>query len=141
MDDNLSRLYQGLIAEHNRAPLFFEKRPDAPHVVEAYNPFCGDKFKLYLNIENQVVVSASFHGYGCAVSKAATSVLMKKIQAQPLGRVSEILNQYLTAIAAGEHADPETAVFAVAKNFPGREQCATLTHRALADYLHATLAL
>ncbi|MEI6410633.1 MAG: SUF system NifU family Fe-S cluster assembly protein [Bacteroidota bacterium] len=135
MDENLSKLYQGLIAEHNRAPLFFEKRPDAPNMVEAYNPFCGDKFKLYLTIENQVVVSASFHGYGCAVSKAATSVLMKKIQAQPLDRVSEILHQFLTAIAAGEHSDPETAVFAVAKNFPGRAQCATLTHQALADYL------
>lgn len=141
MDENLSRLYQGLIAEHNRAPLFFEKRPDAPHVVEAYNPFCGDKFKLYLNVENHIVVSASFHGYGCAVSKAATSVLMKKIQGLPLGQVSEILNQYLAAIALGEHSDPETAVFAVAKNFPGRDQCATLTHQALADYLQVTLAL
>jgi len=138
MDDNLSKLYRGLIFEHDKAPLFYEKRVDAGHVVDAYNPLCGDKFKLYLDIENQVLVSATFHGYGCAVSKAAASVLMKKIQDQPLNQVSEILNQFLAVIAAGPEStntDPETAAFALAKNFPGRDKCATLSWQALSNYL------
>lgn len=141
MDESLSKLYQGVIFEHNNAPLFFEKRPDAPFIVDAYNPMCGDKFKLYLNIENQVVISATFHGYGCAVSKAATSVLMKMIQGQPQEKVLEMVNAYLAAVEAGPEnpllapIDPETAVFTVAKNFPGRDKCAMLSFQALANYL------
>lgn len=135
MQENLSQLYHGVILEHNRAPSFFEKRPDAQHVVEAYNPLCGDKFKLYLDIENGVIAAATFHGYGCAVSKASASVLMTKIQGQPLEALPSILEKFLEAIAAGSADDPEISAFAVAKNFPGREKCATLAWEALKNYL------
>jgi len=139
MEENLAKLYQGVIAEHNNAPLFFESRADAGFVIEAYNPLCGDKFKLFVDIENGIVAKATFSGYGCAVSKAASSVLMKKIQGQPIEAVVEIIEQYLQAVSAGTDAlastDPETIVFTVAKNFPGRDKCATLSWKALADFL------
>lgn len=137
MQENLSKLYHGVILEHNRAPRFFEKRPAAQHVVEAYNPLCGDKFKLYLDIENGVIAAATFHGYGCAVSKASASVLMEKIQGQPLEALPSILEKFLEAIAAGssDSENSEISAFAVAKNFPGREKCATLAWEALKNYL------
>jgi len=142
MEENLAKLYQGVIAEHNNAPLFFESRPDAGYIIEAYNPLCGDKFKLFLDLEKGVVVKATFSGYGCAVSKAASSVLVKKIQAQPLEAVAGIIEQFLNAVSAGPDAgnspgsgDPETLAFTVAKNFPGRDKCATLSWKALADFL------
>lgn len=139
MEENLAKLYQGVIAEHNNAPLFFESRPDAGYVVEAYNPLCGDKFKLFLDIENGAVAKATFSGYGCAVSKAASSVLMKKIQGQPVEAVAGTIARYLQAVSAGADVltstDPETIAFTVAKNFPGRDKCATLSWKALADFL------
>lgn len=126
-DEALSRLYRGVIAEHNRVPHFFEKRPDATRIIDAYNPMCGDKFKLYLDIENDVIVRATFHGYGCAVSKASTSVLMGKIQGLPLSQLPDIIKPFLEIVASGtETGDPEMAAFAAARNFPGREKCATL---------------
>lgn len=140
MSENLSQLYHGVILEHDRNPRFFEKRPDAQYVIEAYNPLCGDKFKLYLDIENQVITKATFHGYGCAVSKASTSVLMKKIQGQPLDVLPGILEKFLAAVAAGPDdrssadKDPETTAFKVAKNFPGRDKCATLSWQALRNW-------
>ncbi|MCE7922014.1 MAG: SUF system NifU family Fe-S cluster assembly protein [Haliscomenobacteraceae bacterium CHB4] len=140
MKENLSDLYQGVILEHNRTPLFFEKRPDARYVVEAYNPLCGDKFKLYLDVENGVIATATFHGYGCAVSKASSSVLMKKIQGVSLDDLPGILEEFLKAVAAGpENAptvatDPETAAFTVAKKFPGRDKCAVLAWEALRNW-------
>lgn len=138
MEENLAKLYQGVITEHNARPLFFESRPDAGFVVEAYNPLCGDKFKLYLDLENGVVSKATFSGYGCAISKSSSSVLMKKIQGQPLDALAGILEQFLDAVSAGPDAptsnDPETLAFTVAKNFPGRDKCATLSWKALADF-------
>lgn len=134
MQENLSKLYHGVILEHNRVPHFFEKRPAAQHVVEAFNPLCGDKFKLYLDLENEAITAATFHGYGCAVSKASASVLMTKIQGQPLEALPGILEEFLEAVAAGSSDDRETAAFAVAKNFPGREKCAVLAWEALKDW-------
>lgn len=136
-DDQLAGLYRGIILEHNKAPHFFEKRPEARYVVEAFNPLCGDKFRLYLDIEHDVIARATFHGYGCAVSKASASVLMTKIQGLALADLPELLQRFLEAVAQGEPQspapalDPDTAAFAVARNFPGREQCATLAWDAL----------
>ncbi len=142
MEENLAKLYEGVIAEHNKAPQFFESRPDASVVVEAYNPLCGDKFKLFLDFEHGVLAKATFSGYGCAVSKASSSVLVKKIQGQSLEVVSGILEQFLSAVSAGPDPDneavandPETIAFTVAKNFPGRDKCATLSWKALSDFI------
>ena len=132
-DDQLAGLYRGVILEHNKAPHFFEKRPEARYVVEAFNPLCGDKFRLYLDIEQDVIARATFHGYGCAVSKASASVLMTKIQGLALADLPDLLDRFLQAVARGESPglDTDTTAFAVARNFPGRERCATLVWDAL----------
>ena len=137
MDSKLSQLYQGIILKHNNEPFHFEKRPTAQHVIEAYNPMCGDKFKVFLDIENGIVANATFHGYGCAISKASTSVLMKKMQGQPLDEVMKLVKDYFNIIenTEGVQNDDELTAFAVAKDFPGRLKCATLTWEAVDDFL------
>ena len=137
MDSKLSQLYQGIILKHNNEPFHFEKRPTAQHVIEAYNPMCGDKFKVFLDIENGIVANATFHGYGCAISKASTSVLMKKMQGQPLDEVMKLVKDYFNIIenTEGVQNDDELTAFAAAKDFPGRLKCATLTWEAVDDFL------
>lgn len=137
MDSKLLQLYQGVILKHNNEPFHFEKRPTAQHVIEAYNPMCGDKFKVFLDIENGVVTNATFHGYGCAISKASTSVLMKKIQGQSLAEVVQLVKDYFKIIenTEGVNQDEELTAFAAAKDFPGRLKCATLAWEAVDNFL------
>lgn len=142
MEDKTAGLYHKLILELNRAPLYFEKRPDATLVVDAVNPLCGDKFKLYLTVENHTIASATFHGYGCAVSKASTSVLMRKIQGRPIAEALTIIREFLTRINPSGDAtqavkppDEETAAFLPVKNYPGRLKCATLSWETLESFL------
>ena len=137
MDSKLSQLYQGVILKHNNEPFHFEKRPTAHHVIEAYNPMCGDKFKVFLDIENGIVTHATFHGYGCAISKASTSVLMKKMQGQPLDEVEKLIENYFKIIenTEGVNQDEELTAFAAAKDFPGRLKCATLAWEAMDEFL------
>lgn len=141
--DKLTDLYKGVILEHNHTPLFFEKRPTAQHVIEAYNPLCGDKFKLYLDIENEAIVKASFHGYGCAISKAATSVFMSKIQGKNLQFVLNQIDTYFDIIdtknssdTEGAKIDDELNAFKAVKQFPERRTCATLSWQAAKDFLN-----
>ena len=136
MDSKLAQLYQGVIMQHNNEPFHFEKRAMAQHVIEAYNPLCGDKFKLFLDIENGVVTQATFHGYGCAISKASTSVLMKKIQGQPLSKIADLVSDYFKIIEnTSENTDEELTAFAAAKDFPGRIKCATLAWDSINEFI------
>jgi len=80
MNDKLKQLYKTVILKHNNAPFHYEKKEMAPHQLEAYNPLCGDRFNLFLDVKNGVIESIHFHGYGCAISKASTSVLAKNLE-------------------------------------------------------------
>jgi nitrogen fixation protein NifU and related proteins len=140
--DKLTELYKGVILEHNRTPQYFEKKTTAQHVVEAYNPLCGDKFKLYLDIENGAITQAHFHGYGCAISKAATSVLLTNIQGQTIETVLNQINTYFSVLDAkndvyteGSFFDENINAFKAVQDFPERKVCATLSWQSLQDWL------
>lgn len=136
-------LYHPLILELNRSPLFYEKQPDAPVILDAVNPLCGDKFKIYLSVENGRIQHATFHGYGCAVSKASASVLMKKIQGLPASEALAAIRAFLGQVNPAGHKsqappDAETAAFLPVRHFPGRLKCATLAWEAMEQWALTT---
>jgi len=137
MEQELNELYPPLILEHNQRPHHYEKHPEFPVTLDAYNALCGDKFKLYLDIVEGRVVQAAFSGYGCAVSKAATSVLVEKIQGKTLAEVRLLLRDYfnITKTEQVNSGDPDLLAFAAAKKFPGRLKCAVLSWEALEEFL------
>lgn len=123
-------LYQKIILQHNKTPFQFSKKTDASLTVEAHNPLCGDRFQLFLDIENDRIHDIHFHGYGCAISKASTSVLVKNLKGKSLEEAKVIAQQFLTLIQSDESIElknEEFKAFEAAKNFPGREQCAILS--------------
>jgi nitrogen fixation NifU-like protein len=133
---NIADLYRDVIKKHEREPVHFQKIEDAEHVIEAYNPLCGDQFQLFLAIENGVISAAHFHGYGCAISKASTSVLMKKMQGMTLEEVSTLCQHFQTIVTAEtDEPDEELSAFAAARQFPERLTCATLSWEALENFL------
>ena len=90
-----------------------------------------------MDIEAGFIKNATFHGYGCAISKASTSILMKKIQGQPLENVADLIKNYFKMMlgTGGVNEDEELTAFAAAKDFPARLTCATLAWEALDDFL------
>lgn len=135
-ENALAQLYDEVILKHNREPYHYEKRLTAQHILDAYNPLCGDKFKLFLDIEDGKVQKATFHGYGCAISKAATSVLVEKIQNMPVETVLELIKTYFdglnsTNTEGGRDIFPEEMkAFLTVRQFPERLTCATLSWEA-----------
>src|SRR5262245_43402623 len=70
-DIEIRDLYQELIVDHSRRPRNFGRLDHATHQAEGFNPLCGDKIRVYVNLENDVVRDLSFEGEGCAISKAS----------------------------------------------------------------------
>ena len=139
MNDRLKQLYQSVILKHSKEPVHFEKKEQATHVLEAYNPLCGDKFQLFFEIEDGKISQLSFHGYGCAISKASASVLVKKLEGRPVEEGLALCRQFLAMLQADkegpEDVDEELAAFAAARSFPGRMKCATLSWEEMEAFL------
>jgi len=139
MNEKLKNLYKTIILKHNSEPIFFEKNENATHVLKAYNQICGDRFELYFEVENGVIEDLSFHGFGCAISKASTSVLVKKIKGKEIGEALLLCQKFQTVTDAEKeiagNVDEEFEAFSAAKEFPGRLKCATLSWDEMIGFL------
>lgn len=51
---------------------------------EEHNPFCGDKIRIDLLIENGAIQDVRFSGRGCAISQAAASMMTETLKGQPV---------------------------------------------------------
>ncbi|MEL6864518.1 MAG: Fe-S cluster assembly sulfur transfer protein SufU [Bacteroidota bacterium] len=136
-------LYHELILQHNKRPLHYRKWPEAPVQLMAYNRLCGDQFKLYLSVEKGEIREASFHGYGCAISKAATSILVDLLIGKSLKEADKICAAYLEIVEgknlAKETKYPAFEAFAAARDYPSRKKCASLSGEVLQQFLQETI--
>jgi nitrogen fixation protein NifU and related proteins len=128
--EEVERLYKKLIIPESKDPYRFEKR-EGVHVL-AYNPVCGDKFRLYTE------GAFHFHGHGCALSMASGSLLMRHLENCSLSEAREIIQRFIAAVRSGsvEHlADDSLKILVALKNYDGREDCILLIWKAMLEYL------
>lgn len=143
MNDKLKSLYHTVILKHNSEPFHFEKRQQSSHTFAANNPVCGDRFQVYLEINEGRISDVFFHGYGCAISKASTSVLVHKLNGLPVIKALALCRDFLSCVEPGGKKDVELndefAAFTAARDFPGRLKCATLAWDEMKSYLENNL--
>jgi len=106
MNPELKALYQELILQHNKNPIHFYPIEAADHVLEAYNPICGDRFKVFLKLTEGHISEVSFQGYGCAISKASTSVMVEQMKGKRLEDVKKLIDVFYESIDAKLADDP-----------------------------------
>ena len=140
MREDLKKLYTQVIKAHNDAPFHFVKIENAPAVVKVFNPICGDRFEIYVDAELNEINAIHFHGFGCAVSKASTSVLVKNLDGKKLPEAISICNNFLKFINKELKEDElilseEFLAFSGVHDFPERYECATLSWKAIKDFL------
>ena len=78
----LQDLYRDVIVDHNRSPRNFGELPSANHVIEAFNPLCGDRLTLYVDVDGGRVRDIRFKGSGCAISVASASLMTEASRAR-----------------------------------------------------------
>ena len=138
MKEKLKQLYKSVILKHNNNPFHYEKKDDAAYQLDAYNPLCGDRFNLYLDIKDGVIESVHFHGYGCAISKASTSVLAQHLEGKTIEEALALCDDFQKVVLpdSSEIIENESfEAFAAARDFPGRLQCATLSWEVTTQFL------
>ena len=67
-DQDLRELYQEVILDHNKKPRHFHALSEPARKSEGYNPLCGDKVTVYLQLEGGRIKDVAFQGSGCAIA-------------------------------------------------------------------------
>ncbi len=131
-------LYQETILDHSKRPRNFHGMQDANRHAEGYNPLCGDKLKLYLKVENDVVQDASFEGSGCAISTASASLMTESLKGKSREEALKLLEKFhdlLTTETVAAKDLGKLVVFCGVRDYPARVKCATLAWHTLKSAL------
>jgi nitrogen fixation NifU-like protein len=131
-------LYQEIILDHSKRPRNCHAMQDANRKAEGYNPLCGDKLKLYVKIENDVVTDASFEGSGCAISTASASLMTESLKGKSRDEAMKLLDRFhdlLTTDTPVSQDLGKLVVFCGVRDYPARVKCATLAWHTLKSAL------
>jgi len=75
---------------------------EAPTAVgEVSNPDCGDSTKIYLKVENEVIVDITFETFGCAAAVASSSMLTEMVKGKTVEEASKITEQAVSDALGG----------------------------------------
>ena len=131
---DLRELYQEVILEHSKAPRNYRKLEAADHKAEGFNPLCGDRFTVFLEMDGESIKDIGFQGSGCAISKASASMMTQSLKGKTRGEAKELFERFhdtVTGHAAHQGNLGKLAVFAGVSEFPTRVKCATLAWHTL----------
>jgi nitrogen fixation NifU-like protein len=85
-------LYREVILDHYTNPRGHGTIDDPDVSAEGQNPLCGDEVSIYLSFEpgSDIIEEVKFSGRGCAISQAATSMLMEMVQGRAASEVASL---------------------------------------------------
>ena len=138
---NMRALYQEVILDHNKKPRNFGKIEDADWTAVGDNPLCGDKYTIYAVVgDGDTIEEVAFQGEGCAISKAAASMMTVRIKGKTRQQAERMIDEFrhmLTGeLDSGEdHELGHLTVFEGVGELPQRVKCAVLPFHTL----HAAL--
>jgi nitrogen fixation protein NifU and related proteins len=134
---DLRDLYQEVILEHSKAPRNYRALKNADHKAEGFNPLCGDRFTVYLEMQGDTIQDITFQGSGCAISKSSASMMTQMLKGKTKDEAEKLFQRFHSVVTgqAGHNGDQaelgKLAVFAGVSEFPTRVKCATLAWHTL----------
>ena len=82
--------YSATLIDHFRAPRNQGPLPDATISEEGANPLCGDRVRIELRVQDDLVREAKFTANACAICVAAASMLTDVVRNAPLDEVQTL---------------------------------------------------
>jgi len=133
----LRDLYHEVILEHSKKPRNFRVLEQANRVAEGFNPLCGDRLTLYLNLEGERIQDIGFQGSGCAIFKSSASLMTEAVKGKSHAEAQALFEAVHKMLACDPHQFSNVAglgklaAFSGVSEFPVRVKCATLAWHTL----------
>ena len=91
----MAGMYSAKVMEHFANPHNVGEIPDANGVGEVGNPKCGDIMRMYLKIENNVIVDVKFLTFGCGAAIATSSMATDLIKGKTIDEALKLTNKLM----------------------------------------------
>jgi nitrogen fixation protein NifU and related proteins len=133
----LNELYQQVILDHNKKPRNYHKLETASTKSEGFNPLCGDRLTVYVQMEGDQIKDISFEGSGCAISKASASLMTESVKGKSKEEIQALFKRVHQMLTTPPDASVDVeglgklAAFSGVREFPVRVKCATLAWHTL----------
>ena len=118
-------MYSEKVMDHFENPRNVGEIPDANGVGTVGNAKCGDIMKMYIKVENDVIVDVKFKTFGCGAAIATSSMATEMVKGKTLKEALALTNK---AVAEALDGLP-----------PVKMHCSLLAeeaiHAAVEDYL------
>lgn len=86
-------IYSEKVMDHFANPRNVGEIPDADGIGEIGNEKCGDIMKMYLKIENGVIVDCKFKTFGCGAAVATSSMATEMIKGATIEDALKLTNK------------------------------------------------
>ena len=86
-------LYSEKVMDHFRNPRNVGIIEDADGVGEVGNAKCGDIMKIYLKIQDGVIIDVKFETFGCGSAIASSSMATELIKGKPVSEALALTNK------------------------------------------------
>ncbi len=83
-------IYHEMIIDYSRNPLNFGEIENPDVTYHDSNPLCGDSIDIDMKIDEDKVSDIKFHGRGCAICMACSSVLTEITKGKSIEEVKKI---------------------------------------------------
>ena len=86
------QLYREIILDHYKNPRGHGAVEGADAQADGQNPLCGDEVSIFVTFgdDGDTIDDVKFSGRGCAISQAATSMLMEMVKGRSATAVAEM---------------------------------------------------
>ena len=96
-------MYSEKVVEHFTKPRNVGEIENADGVGQVGNPVCGDIMKIYLKIENNIIVDVKFKTFGCGAAIATSSMATELIKGKSVNEALELSNKAVVEALDGLH--------------------------------------
>ncbi len=86
-------MYSEKVMDHFSNPRNVGEIEDANGVGQVGNPKCGDIMKMYLKIEDNIIVDAKFKTFGCGAAVATSSMATELVKGKTVEEAMKITNK------------------------------------------------
>ena len=135
---DLQDLYQSIILDHNRRPKNYGSLDGVTNRAEGRNPLCGDEVAVELKVQRDAIEDVRFTATGCAVSRAAASIMTQAVKGKSRAEVDRLFTQFHELVTGKLKPTPqearkmgEMAAFSGVSRFPVRVKCASMPWHTL----------
>jgi len=93
--------YSEKVMEHFLHPRNVGEIPAADGIGNVGNPVCGDVMRMYIKVENNIIVDAKFKTFGCGAAIATSSMVTEMVKGKTLEEALEISNRAVAEALGG----------------------------------------